>query len=396
MRTVRTGVRALLVALVGLVLLRWWRARSPAPADGRPAAGPGPGQRLFDVTLGAAIHRVLALPEEWLASLAGSPRVVDGQQLSPRLALVSAGATPLCTAAARTPSALLRSVVDRAGGATALTHARDAAATDLAIPGANGSTLPARLYDPPDRPEGPGLIVFFHGGGWVMGSIEAHDTFCRFVARRARVKVLSVGYRLAPEHPFPAAVDDASAAFRWAAAQADALGVDRERIAVGGDSAGGNLAAAVALTARSAAEVAPRLAWLVYPIVDARLDDESVKLFGDGLVLERRAMEEMLGHYAATALDRLDPRCSVVDAPVPPDMPPTHIVTAGMDILRDQAERFGERLRAHGVDVYVRRFPDLPHGFMAFLVDPACLRAAGEIVDAVAVDLHAPAVRSQG
>jgi cation diffusion facilitator CzcD-associated flavoprotein CzcO/acetyl esterase/lipase len=297
-------------------------------------------------------------------------------RLSPGLALLCRLSTRVVTAAAHRPSPLVRAAIDRLSGVVQPGHAHDAAVRELAIPRPGGPALRARLYEPDDLPAQPGLLVFFHGGGWLLGSVATHDRCCRFLARRARAKVLSVDYRLAPEHRFPAAVDDALAAFAYARTHARALGIDAARVAVGGDSAGGNLAAAVALHG----DERPCFCLLLYPIVDADVDAyESARRFARGPLLARAALLDMVRHYAPTPADRRDPRCSVIDAPVPADLPPTFIAVAGVDPVRDQAERFAVRLRRHGVRVETQRFPALPHGFMSMLVDRRC-RQAGETI----------------
>jgi acetyl esterase len=237
---------------------------------------------------------------------------------------------------------------------------------DLEIPGGGGS-LPARLYVPQSAPAPAPLLVFFHGGGWVQGSVQTHDRSCRLLAHLAAVRVLSVGYRLAPEHPFPAAADDAEAAYRWAVASAQRLGADSARIAVGGDSAGGNLAAVVAIAvrdARRAGEALPPVAFqlLVYPACDLSEKSASVTTFADGFYLTERSMDWFMDRYVPDHARRTDPRVSPLLAPDLSELPAAHVATCATDPLRDEGEAFARRLREAGVPVAVQRHGQL-HGF---------------------------------
>jgi acetyl esterase len=232
------------------------------------------------------------------------------------------------------------------------------------IPGPAGS-IGARLYVPARTAaqEPPPLLVYFHGGGWVIGDLDTHDDPCRFLAARSGVALLAVDYRLAPEHPFPAAVEDAEAAYGWAAANAERLGVDRERIAVGGDSAGANLAAAVCLMARDAGAPLPAMQLLIYPATDAAGEAASRRTFGEGFLLTRNDMDWFEERYLAEDSDRSDPRVSVLQAADLTGLPPAYIALAGFDPLRDEGEAFAERLREAGVRVVLRRHPGLVHTF---------------------------------
>lgn len=306
-----------------------------------------------------------------MSSLTGLKRS-DGQRLTPRLASLCGGSTLLLNHAARKPTASMRKLVDVAFPLLSAAHRHDAPSRDLDAGG-----VPARLYEPegvgPDAP----LLVFLHGGGFVIGSIASHANLCRFTAKRARCKVLAVGYRKAPDHPFPAALDDSVTALRWALANASALGVDATRVAVGGDSAGGNLAVAATLSL-SPDEPGPCHAWLIYPLVDADVSAwPSAQLFARGPLLSRGNATDMVSHYAATPREKRDPRVTVLDADGLHRMPPTYVATAGMDPLRDQGEAFADRLRGTGVEVEAERFANMPHGFDLLLIDPDA-RAATE------------------
>jgi acetyl esterase len=232
---------------------------------------------------------------------------------------------------------------------------------DLSIPGPAGQ-IPARLY----RPAGAahGVLVWFHGGGWVIGSIEGSDGTCRYLADAAGVAILSVGYRLGPEHPFPAAVDDCFAATKWAAENAGSLGLGRGHLAVGGDSAGGNLATVVSLLARD--EGLPEIAFqaLVYPATDARMGWPSIEENGEGYFLTKEDMKWFMGHYGlGTAMDATEWRMSPLLAPSHAGLPPAIVVTAEFDPLRDEGQAYAEALRAAGVDVTVAHYDGMIHAF---------------------------------
>jgi acetyl esterase len=233
-------------------------------------------------------------------------------------------------------------------------------ATDRTVAGAAGP-LHARLYVPHGA-ETPGpLLVYYHGGGWVEGSVATHEPSCRLLAHLAGVRVLSVDYRLAPEHPFPAAADDALAAYRDARERAAELGADPARIAVGGDSAGGNLAAVTALALRGE-PVAPVFQLLIYPGVDMTHKRPSRLRFGDGFVLTEENMTWYEDQYVPDPSRRADPRVSALLAPDLAGVAPAHVATALADPLRDEGEEYGARLAAAGVPVALYRHPQI-HGF---------------------------------
>jgi acetyl esterase len=243
-----------------------------------------------------------------------------------------------------------------------------ASVTDQAIPGPGGD-LQLRLYKPATESGNGGVapaLVWFHGGGWVIGSIETHDSLCRSLANAAQIAVVSVDYRLAPEHPFPAGLEDALASIRWVAANGSAMGIDSGRLAVGGDSAGGNLAAAACQQLRDAGPPL-RFQLLVYPVVDARFTTPSIDENAEGYFLTKEAMFWFREHYLSGGEDPADPRVSPGRAPDSAivGLPPGLVVTAEYDPLRDEGEIYGERLRAAGVDMAVSRYDGMVHGFMS-------------------------------
>ena len=222
--------------------------------------------------------------------------------------------------------------------------------------------VPSRLYRP-SHDNDLGLLVYFHGGGWVIGDIETHDDICRAIANLSGHAVLSVDYRLAPEFPFPAPLDDCLTATRWAFDHATELGCDNARIAVGGDSAGGNLAAAVALET----DVPLRCQILIYPATDATMQHGSINENADGLILTRDAMFWFYAHYLKGGSDPKNPRVSpqfASDASLA-KMPPTLVITAEYDPLRDEGEAFAIRLSTLGVTTSLVRFYGQVHGFIS-------------------------------
>ncbi len=231
-----------------------------------------------------------------------------------------------------------------------------------------GGALPYRRYDPPNAPSGAArlpALVFFHGGGCVFGSIETHDGLCRSLSAESGCAVISIGYRQAPEHKFPAAVEDAFAATRWVADNAAALGIDIQRIAVGGDSAGGGLAAVVCQTAL--AQGGPKLALQVLfcPALDMAAETASRSEFAEGYFLSRATIDWMLQQYCPPEVDPKDPRLSPLRAAQLSGLPPAHIHTAEYDPLRDEGAAYAERLREAGVATRYTCHAGLIHHFCA-------------------------------
>jgi acetyl esterase len=313
---------------------------------------------------------LLALPTAVQRRIVGAPVVLDGQQLDLEsqlwLKLIALDDAP----DRRTmPLSEVRARVTEEDGTTRGATLGGALARELTVDGAAGP-LEARLYvpDPPDahlaNGTGDGLLVFYHGGGFVLCDLDTHDNPCRLLARQSGVRVLSVAYRLAPEDPFPAAFDDAVAAFRFAVEHAAELGADPSRVAVGGDSAGGNLAAGVAQAAAGDGGPAPALQLLVYPWLDLAGNHRSRELFGEGFDLGDEDLEWLTGLYVPGSEDVRDPRCSPLLAAEMSGLAPAYVITAGFDPLRDEGEEYAQRLADAGVTVTLRRHPGLIHGFM--------------------------------
>jgi acetyl esterase len=253
---------------------------------------------------------------------------------------------------------------------------KDVETRDFTTPGPHGP-IPVRLYTPVGLPSPSGLLVYFHGGGWVIGDLETHDGHCRRMAAWGGCRVMAVDYRLAPEHPFPKGHDDALAAVHWAFGHAGEIGTHPGRIAVGGDSAGGNLAASVALDLKD--DPGRRLAFqlLLYPATSADWRTESRKTL-DGPVLTFEAMrwfEKLLGAAGHPQAHRLSPG----DAKELHGAAPALVVTAGHDCLKDEGFAYAERLKAAGVRAEHMEYPALPHDFYIMAdVSPAVVTAAKE------------------
>jgi acetyl esterase len=235
----------------------------------------------------------------------------------------------------------------------------------LAIPAAHGS-IPARFYTPKELREVGGLapcLVFFHGGGWVIGDLDTHDVVCRKLADEGQLKVISVDYRRAPEHKFPAAVDDAIAATTWVAAHASDLGIDATRLLVGGDSAGGNLAAVVAIAAREGNGPAIAGQVLIYPATDFAMTHSSHSEPETSILLTHSVIRWFRDHYLNGTADIHDWRASPARIETLVGLPPAYVLTAGADPLRDEGDEYARRLKQAGVSVTHRTFPGQFHGF---------------------------------
>ena len=234
---------------------------------------------------------------------------------------------------------------------------------DLLIEGPAGP-MKARLYRGAGTSEGilPGLL-YLHGGGWVIGDLDSHEGVCRRLANLARCRVLALDYRLAPEHPFPAAVDDSAAALTWMAEHAAEIGIDPNRLAVGGDSAGGNLAAVLALMGRDGTVPATTFQMLLYPVVDMAMNTGSYKRMTEGVPLTASSMRWFIDHYAAES-QRMDWRTAPIRAVSLAGTPPAFVLTVGHDPLADEGRAYAARLEAEGVRVAAMHLSDQLHGML--------------------------------
>jgi acetyl esterase len=237
--------------------------------------------------------------------------------------------------------------------------------SDFVIPGEAGG-LAARIYRVAGDEALPALVYFF-GGGWSLGTLDTSDAVCRMITNRAKCASIAVSYRLAPEHKFPAAVEDCYQGVSWVAAHAGELGIDKERIAVGGDSSGGNLAAAAALLAKERG--GPRLIHqlLVYPNTDAAADTESMREITDELFFNIKSVKWYWGMYLNSAEDAANPLASPLRAADLSGMPPATVITAEFDPLRDESESYAKRLAEHGVPAEIIRYDGMVHGFFTMV-----------------------------
>lgn len=306
-----------------------------------------------------------ALPPRLQVRLSGKPPVeIDGDTLAPEVQLLLAvldrrREPPLETL----PPPEAREDRQRLTAAYAGRPVPVRNVEDFEIDGA--VPLRARHYEPPETGGPHPLLVFYHGGGFTYGDLDTHDGVCRILCRHGGVHVLAVDYRLAPEHQFPAAVDDAYMALRWAFANAHRLGADPRRVGVGGDSAGGNLAAVVSQLAARDGGPAPALQLLIYPATDMTTRHRSRELFGEGFLLTDREMDWYTDNYLGTArTSASDPRASPLLAEDLSGLAPAFVVTAAFDPLRDEGEAYAHALDQAGTPVTLRRVPGFIHGFI--------------------------------
>lgn len=315
----------------------------------------------------AVLHGALALPEPAQRLLVGRPLVIDGRRLATELQLML-----LLQRIARQPAMGERSLAR----SRALVHAQAAAAGGrppigevraLTVDGAEGPR-DARLYVPTPRlgTRDVPTLMYFHGGGHALGDLDSHDSACRHLAEHSGVQVLSVDYRQPPEHKFPAGVDDCFTAYQWLVKNADVVHADPERLAVGGDSAGGNLAAVTAIQVAEAG-LPLALQFLAYPVTDySGHRTRSRELFDGGrFYLSRTGLARLDDWYFSPATDRADPRASVLRrTEFPPGLAPAHVFTAGFDPLRDEGDAYADLLAGHGVRVTRKEYPSMIHAFL--------------------------------
>jgi acetyl esterase len=344
-------------------------------------AGPGSPRARLEA---AGARVVGALPPAAKRRIAGTPTRLDGLELDLDMqVLVRLAERDLHQLAELTPAQARQQLRDAVrpfeGPPIPLASVRETTVAGAAGP------LRARLYEPgeaqivPEGARGP-LVVYYHGGGWVTGDLDTHDRPCALLARSSGARVLSVEYRVAPEHRFPAPIDDALAAFRDAAARAEELGADPARIAVAGDSAGGHLAAVTALLAASDGGVAPAFQLLIYPVTDIANVAQSRLTFAEGFILTKPNMEWYEEQLMGPGGDRRDPRASPLLAENLAGTAPALVVTAGFDPLRDEGEAYARRLSEAGTRTILRRHPGYVHGFIhALALAPGPREAIAEM-----------------
>ncbi|MCC6437353.1 MAG: alpha/beta hydrolase [Acidimicrobiales bacterium] len=290
--------------------------------------------------------------------------------------MATAGGKPLHECSPEEARELGKAFAALAGPAPRMARSED---HEVTVP---GGTIPVRVLVPPQGARG--VIVYFHGGGWVIGAIDEFDTLCRKLAERTSCAVVVVDYRLAPEHRYPVAVDDSYAALEWTAANLEAIaGRADVPLIVAGDSAGGNIAAVMALRARDRNGPRIDLQVLVYPVTDADFTTGSYVDPDNQLILTREAMEWFWDHYVPDGDRRREPDASPLQATSLAGLPPAVVLTAEHDVLRDEGEAYAERLRAAGVTVDHRRHEGQMHGFFTFLLLPGSERGMQQVVKAV-------------
>ena len=332
-------------------------------------------------------RRALALPDAVLDRVIGAPPVVvDGRVLNRRVqAIITVGDRLGLTSEEWDVQARRRQLRQASG--IGMPRRQGIHVADRRIPGPAGE-IPVRVYRRLGGPAEPPSIVYLHGGGWVVGDLDSHDGSCRLLADVTGCVVVAVDYRLAPEHPFPAAVEDSLAAYRWVQEHHAELGTEAGRVGVMGDSAGGNLAAVVAQVTRTGEVPAPVAQCLVYPGTDAHLDAPSHKLFGEGFFLTREGMEWFRAHYLPDPDDWDSPLASPLLEPDLSGVAPAVVVTAGFDPLRDEGRAYADRLAEAGVSVRYRCYDDMVHGFFGMGVLPEGMAIATEVCAAMGDLMH--------
>ena len=317
--------------------------------------------QMIGAARGVTARSLMQLPRPVIARLAGAPVVIRGRTLDPEMQLLlrlqRLEGPAAETVAISRGRRIIASSSKLAGGSQPI-----GAVTDRTIDGPGGP-LGLRFYTPRGLSGQSPALVFFHGGGWIYGDLESHDATCRYLAEEAQVRVVAVDYRLAPEAPFPAAIDDALAAWAWITQHAAGLGIDPDRIAVGGDSAGGNLAAVVAQQTVAAGHPSPAFQLLIYPATDFLSTSESRLTYADGFFLTKAFMDLAEENYLVGSEDRSDPRLSPLHGDVA-GVAPAYIVTAGFDPLLDEGDAYAEKLRDAGVRVEHICEDGLIHGFI--------------------------------
>jgi acetyl esterase len=313
----------------------------------------------------AVVRSVFGLPKPVRRFLTGPPLRIDGQEMALDAQLAIALKNRSGSDVFDGPVEEARARYDELPNLIGYESPVPVATREIAIPAEHGE-VPATLYTPADLPKPSGLLVYFHGGGFSVGSRLSHDPIARYLASHAGARVLSVEYRRAPEHQFPAPANDALAAFEFAHGHAADLGVDTARIAVGGDSAGGNLAAVTAQQAVRRGGAVPAFQLLMYPATDLSTRRPSRDLFAEGSTFTERNLQWVMANYIPAGTDLKDPRLSPQHGDVT-GLPPAYIASAGFDPVRDDGEAYAGKLRAGGIPVALTRQADLPHGYLNFV-----------------------------
>ena len=338
-------------------------------------------------------RRLCALPPRVQRRMFGSPPKVGGQELATDVHVIVelAKRTGRNSLTGARPAEQARAFVRRSVAASSGPRIPMAEVVEFEIPGAGGR-LPARLYVPHGAPPPPRpTLVYFHGGGWMVGDLETHDSACRFLAAHSGAAIVSPTYRLAPEHPFPAAVEDAREAWLWAFRLSGELGADPTRMALGGDSAGGNLAAGVATAMRDAGGPRAAMQLLIYPAAEAVEPRPSRTTFAEGPFLNQTDIDHCERAYLPDKAMGYDPYASILRAADLSRLPPAYVATAGFDPIRDEAEEYARRMEAEGTKVALRRHPRLTHTFANLTgLSRSCRAAMLETAGALRMGLAKP------
>ena len=338
------------------------------------------------MSLQATIARLmLKLPPSWLVKLSGGkPVEIKGRVLDPHFQFVAhaaRGQPHISTFSAQQGRAA-------AAEGLGMFQAKREPGVDvenLAIPGPKGRQIPARLYRPEEQDPDAPLMVYFHSGGGVIGNLDMCDAFCSMLAVETSGPILSVDYRLAPEHKFPAGLDDCKFAYEWALKQAEAWGAMPGKAAIGGDSMGGNFSAIISQEMKIEGKPLPELQLLIYPATDLVTDYPSRTDFADAYPLGTDTMDWFMGHYVPEGVELSDSRLSPGLEASLDGLPPAIVITAGFDPLYDDGEAYAKHLEAGGVDTVYRSYDRLAHGFTAYTaVSPASDQACREIAQLVA------------
>ncbi|MEZ5955458.1 MAG: alpha/beta hydrolase [Hyphomonas sp.] len=327
---------------------------------------------------------VMKLPGGILVKLAGgTPLTVRGRTLEPQLQMIAwngRNAPPFSTLPAEVVQAATRDALAQ----VAAPIEPGVKTEDLTIPGPDGNEIPARAYRPEGQDPNAPLMVYYHMGGGVIGDLETCHAWCSILASRVKCPVLSIDYRLAPQHKFPAGIDDCIAAYEWGMRNATRFGAPEGQAAVGGDSMGGNFSAIISQEMQREDKPLPVMQLLIYPAVDLVEDFPSKAEFGATFSLSTDTMDWFMDQYLPAGFDKSDPMLSPGQTGALEGLPPAVVITAGHDPLCDEGDDYAARLKAAGVPVIHKRYDALAHAFTAFtLVSPGSRRACEEIADMV-------------
>lgn len=346
-----------------------------------------------------SLQRVLAktfasLPDSWIVKMAGgAPLTIEGRTLEPQLQLAAWNgreAPPMSSL----PAEMVQAGVKAQLALLADTPGEGVGISELNIPGPDGNQIPARMYRPASQDPRHPLIVYFHMGGGVVGDLDTCHAWCGMLAQGAQAPVLSVDYRLAPQHIFPAGLNDCFAAYKWGVANAAKFGAPAGKAAVGGDSMGGNFSAIISQQMKREGGPMPALQLLIYPAIDISKHYPSKTNFAKTFTLSQDTMDWFMKQYLPEGFDHTDLRVSPGQETDLSGLPPAVVVTAGHDPLVDEGDEYAARLKAAGVDVVHKRYDSLAHAFTAFtFLSPGSRRACRETAEMVH-DLFAKAARA--